>query len=77
MTRDPAARDALALIACELRSDEAGATVLLEQCDDVPEVAKFLACLMAGALRRISGGAPTDALVQMTGRYLLELADDS
>jgi hypothetical protein len=76
MTRDPAARDALALIACELRGDEAGATVLLEECDP-QEVAKFLAYLMAGALRRISGGAPTEALAQMTGKFLLELADDS
>jgi hypothetical protein len=76
MTRDPAARDALALITCELRGDKAGATVLLEECD-LPEVAKFLAQLMAGALQRISGGAPNEALVQMTGKYLLGMADDS
>ena len=75
MTRDPAARDALALITCNLRSDEAGADVILGECD-LQEVAKFLAYLMAGALRRISGGAPTDALVQMTGKYLLEMAED-
>jgi hypothetical protein len=31
---------------------------------------------MAGALRRISGGAPTEALAQMTGKYLPDMADD-
>ena len=75
MTSDPAARDALALIACELRGDETGAAVLLEECDQ-QEVAKFLAYLVAGALRRISGGAPAEELAQMTGKYLLGMAED-
>ena len=76
MTRDPAARDALALITCELRGDKAGAKLLLEECD-LQEVAKFLAYLVAGALRRISDGAPTEELVQMTGKYLLEMAKNA
>jgi hypothetical protein len=75
MTRDPAARDALALINCELRGDKAGANVLLEECD-LQKVAKFLAYLMAGALRRISDGAPAEELAEMTGKYLLEMAED-
>ena len=75
MTRDPAARDALALMACELRGDEAGAAVILDDCD-LREVVKFLAGFGAAALRRASGNAPNDALAQLAGEHLLRLENE-
>ena len=74
MSRDPVTRDALALIACELRGDEVGTAVILEECD-LREVASFLAQIGADAMRRLSGGAPTEALVEMTSKHLLRMAD--
>lgn len=78
MSQDPAARDALALIACHFRGDEAGADVILRayKLRQLREVTKFLAYLAAGAMRRISGDAPDELLLQMTGEHLLRLASD-
>jgi hypothetical protein len=75
MSGDPVSRDALALITCELRGDEAGADIILDECD-LREVARFLAGLAAGGLRRLSGNAPTEDLVEMARKHLLRLADD-
>jgi hypothetical protein len=76
MTRDPAARDALALITCELRGDTAGADVILGGCD-LREVAKVLAQFSADGLRLVSRRAPDAMLVKLTREHLLKLADDS
>ena len=74
MTRDPAARDALALITCELRGDKAGGEIILDECD-LREVTKVLTTFAVDGIRRVSHHAPDALLVQMTGEHLLRLAD--
>jgi hypothetical protein len=76
MNWPPEASDGAALLACQLRGDEAGADVILDGCD-LRAVVKFFMGFSAAALRQASGHAPDDTLVQGTDRLLLRIADES
>jgi len=69
-------RDALSLMACDIRGDDNGAAVILDGSEDLRELAMALAALAAGALRNIAGPAATDdELCGLLGKHLLRIAN--
>jgi hypothetical protein len=76
MAVDAATRDALALMAAELRGDEAGVAALLDGCD-LRAVAVVLAGFAAEAVRLAGGRTVVDSdLSELLGRHLLRAAED-
>jgi hypothetical protein len=76
MAVDQASRDALAVMAAELRGDDAGVAALLDDCDP-KAVAVVLASFAVEAVRLAAGrDVPDGDLCELLGRHLLRAAGD-
>lgn len=74
---DPAMRDALAVMAAQLRGDEQGVAALLADCD-LPAVAAILADFAAEAMRLAGGREVSDGdLAGVVGTHLWRIAREA